>query len=149
MKLFKLEITRDIVERSGAADGSTAISPTVVTMEEGDKILLRPSLYDVEDARWEAAYGVQVPDEMRRFLIALGFYNSRNPGKTYAMASIFFRKGFRNYQISDRVLRDWRTKASELGYISVKESRIYFNRLQKHRLLMATAHEDDRQKLPE
>lgn len=148
---MKLQIPRDIADRSNVAGGSAVrLLARTFTDEEARKIADRSCSYREEDSRWSRAYGVQVPDEYRRFLRQLVTYLARNKA-IYARSSDFFGEGFQTYHISVRVLQDWRAKGRDCGYISVagcqefgalpangQDTCIYFLGEQK-RKLVATA----------
>ncbi|MGO6690736.1 hypothetical protein ACCS54_07210 [Rhizobium johnstonii] len=128
MKLFQPVF--DIVERSNAAGGSSVRTQAQpFTRDEARDISGRSGSYREEDERWWAAYGVHVPDEFRRFLRELVTHIA-NKGSTYARSSDFFDNRFsflldkrdvlsKVCLFSPRVLRDWRSRGSELGYLSV------------------------------
>lgn len=149
---MKLQILTDIADRSNAAGGSTVrVLAQRFTEDEARRISDRSCSYREEDHRWKNAYGVQVPDEYRRFLRELVTYLARKKA-IYARSSDFFEEGFETYHISTRVLQDWRSKGRDCGYISVagcqefgalpangQDICIYFLGEQKLKLLAAAA----------
>ncbi|MDI5929066.1 hypothetical protein EHI44_29535 [Rhizobium leguminosarum] len=145
---MKLRPVADILERSNAGGGSSLrFMAQPFNDEEARMIADRSRSYREEDENWKRAYGVQVPDDYRRFLRELATYIARKKS-VYARSSEFFDEAFEHYPISVRVLQDWRTKGRDFGYISVagcqdfglaaangQDTCIYFLHQQKLKLL--------------